>query len=635
MPAPADPTASGVAAWTHEIERVFAAHDLEGVGTPTLARLAGELLGKDAVSDSELAELMTSIASAEDETATDFSRVDNRALALGACAWMFMPKPRMRSSVDVEDQDYERFAKANRNKNGPWPKFDSLRIRQAWAYYQYKCASPGGSQQNVYSYKPGAEARTRFRDALIDAVERYLSAKSAESGNEDIDLSDAPEVAVDALRQPAEAATLPNEVLRSLQRGGGSVRLPARFLARHRVGVSVFAAAAVVIALVAVVTRSDAWPWVCTATPVACEGGAPSDSARSPDRPTDSPVVSAETAVASTAWGPKRSLVTRAAGSPGVELNSMLDNSTYGDESKFLKIKPAGEPDASYTNELVVQPGNDYSAMVWFDNDATGSGLVATKTKVRVAVPGSFKGSTNLDAFVSATNAAPSEVWNSDVIALSSPDSYAAIDYVPGTAVLHTNGAANGTHLDAPGLFGDGVSIGCAAPDGTLPPGADCEGWISFDFSVNAPNFVVTAGASASTGKASFQDHLAVRPKDIVELRVEYVNTGTTQQDNVTIKFGKLPPELHFIPGTVVLANSTTPGGQYEPTVDAATTNGINIGSYGPGANAYVRLDVEVEEPTMSNGVSRSEWINVDPAVTVYTSGGYKTAAIGMILLSG
>ena len=618
---------SNVSAWRSEIERAFSRdHDLDGVGTETLTALVSSWLNKDAVGPEELTRFMLALAKTGDDTADVSSRIETRALALGACAWLFMPAP--------TEEEYERFARANkRTKNGPLPKYNSLRIRQAWAYYHYQGSRSRGTQQSEYSYKGGDKARTLFRDALLDAVERYVLVNQRADGASSDTVGAVASAEPSTVVVPVDLASKPAKRTAGLSTSGRVLQRWAANQRRHRQLILSLFAALVLVGGYFTAVNLHLLPWSCAASQTACRGGGPRVATRSPTLPTGSPIESAETAVASTAWGPPRPFVTRAAGSAGIEFNSMLDNSGYGNESKFFKLKGAGDPDSSYTDELSVQPGNKYDAMVWFHNDAGGSSSVATKAKVRVAAPGSFKGSTNLDVFVSAANAVPSEVWESGVIALSSPDLYAALDYVQGTAILHTGGAANGTVLDASELFGKGVTIGCNRLDGNLPSGTDCEGWVSFQFSVNAPNFVVAAAASATTGKASFQDHLAVHPDEVIELRVEYVNTGTTQQDNVTVKFGRLPPGLRYIPGSVVIANTFTPGGKYVPSLDAATQNGINIGSYAPTGNAYVRVDVEVETGATSAGQSTSRWINIDPAVTVYTSGGPKTATVGLVLL--
>lgn len=84
-----------------------------------------------------------------------------------------------------------------------------------------------------------------------------------------------------------------------------------------------------------------------------------------------------------------------------------------------------------------------------------------------------------------------------------------------------------------------------------------------------------------------------------VDFQIEYNNTSEYVQENVVIK-DILPPNLKYVDGSAKLKNSNHPNGV--SLEDSLTFNGINIGSYASGANAYVMFKAEVVNDNMTHG---------------------------------
>ena len=145
-------------------------------------------------------------------------------------------------------------------------------------------------------------------------------------------------------------------------------------------------------------------------------------------------------------WGPARQTFTMQSPSPYVTLNSITDNPDMGDERIFLRVKPAADPDATYTDEIVGK--QRYTAAIFFENSASPSLAAATNVRVSMLFPSTITGSGALSGIVKAENASPPEVWNSAVLRLPKSDDAVAIRFVPGSAVLHTEGKA-GSLLDS------------------------------------------------------------------------------------------------------------------------------------------------------------------------------------------
>lgn len=195
MPAStARPFEERTAAWTWEIQRAFAPHpkpganetaaippiSLAGVGTPTLKRLVADLVGSESVEDEQFGEFLLTAATTEDSRLADpDQRRRQRALAIGACAWLFVPRAQRDGFRLIF------FHPDGRPKGNPPRHIDVLATRQAWAYIHYLTAwhdpefvpslvSDAKALPYGGSPKSGDNHRELFRDALIAAVTGYL-----------------------------------------------------------------------------------------------------------------------------------------------------------------------------------------------------------------------------------------------------------------------------------------------------------------------------------------------------------------------------------------------------------------------------------------------------------------------------
>jgi uncharacterized repeat protein (TIGR01451 family) len=192
---------------------------------------------------------------------------------------------------------------------------------------------------------------------------------------------------------------------------------------------------------------------------------------------------------------------------------------------------------------------------------------------------------------VSSGTAEPPEVWRWLVLAASGPA--VLIRAVPGSSSLHTARIPAGVSLPADELFSErGVLVGCDGATGDLTGEDDCRGEVRFQFAVDQPDFTVTQLAAAR-GTTRYSNAPRMTTDDELNIKVEYKNTGTIQQNAVMIKYA-LPDELTYIPGTTAVASSATDSKWVTIANDAVVQGGINVGSYAPNGNSYVRLAVRV-----------------------------------------
>jgi len=348
---------------------------------------------------------------------------------------------------------------------------------------------------------------------------------------------------------------------------------------------------------------------------------------------TSSSPVDSGTAVATAGWGPLRDAIAYSGRGPKAALNSMIDHPEYGDERNFFEIKPDAKGDDSLDDSLLVKAGDTISGHVYFSNDAIAGGESATGVRLRLQVPATFQGSDTFDAILSADNVSPAEIWDSVVVALPSPDEGAAVRYVQGSAAIHVAGALDESLVDVDDLFGEGALIGCSRIDGVVE--ADCSGWVSFELVIAQPNFTVVAQARVKGSDDLFADGLQVGPGTVLEVRVEYRNTGTTQQNNVTMRSAELPSGLRFVEGSARLATSNT-ANKYEPVEVSGQEDSYdifaNIGNYAPGANAFMKYEVMVRDESSPGYVPGSHWLSIDPLISVDTANGSKSASLTMTI---
>lgn len=117
------------------------------------------------------------------------------------------------------------------------------------------------------------------------------------------------------------------------------------------------------------------------------------------------------------------------------------------------------------------------------------------------------------------------------------------------------------------------------------------------------PTFYIIQKVRVIGGVKEWTDYVNAKVGDTVEFQMEYKNiTNGESQDNVSIR-DILPSNLEYIPNTTKLWNEFYDGGLVSPDT-SLFGNGINIGGYNPGANAYVRFRAKVVDQNLGVGAN-------------------------------
>jgi PKD domain len=196
-----------------------------------------------------------------------------------------------------------------------------------------------------------------------------------------------------------------------------------------------------------------------------------------------------------------------------VTFNSFTNSPNIGDERNFMRGKISGGTDLlDPVNGL--GNGDHVKVYMYVHNgadpslNADGSGLAKDLT-ARVTIPGGMNVSQDLVGFISASNAQPTEVFDS--LTLNGSDAF-EVNYVNGSAKWTTNA---GTFNLSDALIGAGVKLGDDALDGKMNGCFEYSGWVTFEVEVkvdekNPPKPIVSC--DALTGLPA-----AIKPGDKVD----------------------------------------------------------------------------------------------------------------------
>ncbi|WP_324786156.1 hypothetical protein [Streptomyces sp. H51] len=270
-------------------------------------------------------------------------------------------------------------------------------------------------------------------------------------------------------------------------------------------------------------------------------------------------------------------------------LNSVTDNPRYGDETSFLAVEDVSTGRRQTDGDVALEPGRTYEASIFFRNDAapgTRAGA-STGTRARAQLPATVRGRERISGLLRSDSAAVPIVWKS--LVLTTPaDQPVAIRIVPHSSAMFTKATPAGLKLPAEELFSEaGTLVGCSTRNGIVTGEETCEGYVRFRFVADQPNFVVSQTVTPA-GSDRHDSGLRFEAEARVTYTIQYRNTGTTQQDDVVLK-EELPDGFRYVRGSTSIYLSTT-GGKWKKTTDGVTRSGIDVGSYAPGADVYIRF---------------------------------------------
>ena len=296
------------------------------------------------------------------------------------------------------------------------------------------------------------------------------------------------------------------------------------------------------------------------------------------------------------AWGPSRPSFTIEKPADYITFNSITNNPVIGgDEKDFVGIREVGS-NAKWTNNMKVQNGKEYYVRMYVHNNAASNlNLVAENVVAKLNVPTTTAKTVTVQGQISASNAKPNTVWDE---ATFSSDNDFNLAYVAGSALFENNGMGT-TKLPDSIVNNTGTKLGYDKLDGKIPGCFQYAGYVTVKVKaqVNQPQEktdidLAKTVRNKTNGEKTWVETVNAKSGDTVQFQIHAKNTGSAGIQNLVIR-DILPKGLNYIAGTTKLYNTSNPKG-LKVSDNIIQNSGINIGSYQPNGDAFVRFDATV-----------------------------------------
>lgn len=296
------------------------------------------------------------------------------------------------------------------------------------------------------------------------------------------------------------------------------------------------------------------------------------------------------------AWGPSRPSFTIEKPADYITFNSITNNPVIGgDEKDFVGIREVGS-NAKWTNNMKVQNGKEYYVRMYVHNNAASNlNLVAENVVAKLNVPTTTAKNVTVQGQISASNAKPNTVWDD---ATFSSDNDFNLAYISGSALFENNGMGT-TKLPDSIVNNTGAKLGYDKLDGKIPGCFQYAGYVTVKVKaqVNQPQEktdidLAKTVRNKTNGEKTWTETVSAKGGDTVQFQIHAKNTGSAGIQNLVIR-DILPKGLNYVAGSTKLYNTSNPKG-LKVSDNVIQNSGINIGSYQPNSDAYVRFDATV-----------------------------------------
>ena len=296
------------------------------------------------------------------------------------------------------------------------------------------------------------------------------------------------------------------------------------------------------------------------------------------------------------AWGPSRPSFTIEKPADYITFNSITNNPVIGgDEKDFVGIREVGS-NAKWTNNMKVQNGKEYYVRMYVHNNAASNlNLVAENVVAKLNVPTTTAKNVTVQGQISASNAKPNTVWDE---ATFSSDNDFNLAYIAGSALFENNGMGT-TKLPDSIVNNTGATLGYSKLDGKIPGCFQYAGYVTVKVKaqVNQPQEktdidLAKTVRNKTNGEKTWVETVNAKSGDTVQFQIHAKNTGSAGIQNLVIR-DILPKGLNYVVGSTKLYNTSNPKG-LKVSDNIIQNSGINIGSYQPNGDAFVRFDATI-----------------------------------------
>lgn len=285
-----------------------------------------------------------------------------------------------------------------------------------------------------------------------------------------------------------------------------------------------------------------------------------------------------------------------------------ISNSVIGDEKNFVGAREntginAGKDNVWNGNDITVKDGQEYLVRLYVHNNNDHDYNVSRNTRVAFNIPTTSAKQVQVNGFIFSDNATPNEYW--DYVNFNSDEVF-HLEYVYGSALLENNGiGAHGGYklsdeIVTKAQSNNGIQIGYNALDGNVPGCYQYASYITIRVKAVFDTDYRVEQKMRLVGTKDWSSNVDAKVGDKVEIQIAYTNKSNETQRNVMIR-DVMPKNLQYVAGSTVLYNTNHPKGM-TINQDDIITNGINIGNYSAGGNAFVRFTATVVDNSLQYG---------------------------------
>ncbi|MBP5634037.1 DUF11 domain-containing protein [Candidatus Saccharibacteria bacterium] len=307
------------------------------------------------------------------------------------------------------------------------------------------------------------------------------------------------------------------------------------------------------------------------------------------------------------AWGPARASFTMEKPANYVTFNSITNN-VIGDEHYFVSASEyTGDASKNhYVDGIQVEEGKEYVVRMYVHNNAASNlGLVAKDVRAYVILPTDTASEITVSGKIYSSNANPKTVWDETTFKSKNGKKF-SLAYIDGTAKYYNidkNGKTRAFSLDELNDGNDlftskGHLLGFDQMDGNIPGCNEYSGYLTFHvtpkFEQEAkPELEIQKEVKIRGSSAAYSEQVTAKAGDTVRYRIHVKNIGNAVVNNLVVR-DILPAGLTYVKGSTQLVNNAHKDGI--TLSDNIVANGINLGSYAAGADAYIYFNATVDQ---------------------------------------
>jgi uncharacterized repeat protein (TIGR01451 family) len=257
-----------------------------------------------------------------------------------------------------------------------------------------------------------------------------------------------------------------------------------------------------------------------------------------------------------------------------------------------LSVANVTAGDKTYKDGVAAASNEVVKVQLYYQNgEAADSNKSATKVRVKLAMPTQAGKGQTVSASVKGENT--DELKDQTTVTLDRDD--ATLQYIPGSAVWkHNTGSAEAPKVEESKLSDEVVNGAQGMVLEDAKPGDAYAATVSILARVMVPGVKLENESQLQSDTNKWSANSSASAGATLKYLVSYQNTGSGTQKQVVVR-DVLPPKVQLVPDTTVLYNTTNPNGLKLTSNDIAG-NGVNVGNYGPGANAYVIFQAKIAD---------------------------------------